>query len=275
VGFVRGRSHVKRVGHAGTLDPLATGVLPVCIGQATRVVEYLVDATKTYVADVTLGVVTDTYDAEGEVVASADASGVTREAIECALAAFRGGFEQVPPAFSAIKRNGVPLYKLARRGEDVVLQPRSVRVDRLDLLAWQPPLLRLEIDCAKGFYVRSLAHDLGAVLGVGGMLSGLVRTRVGAFDIDKAVGLEALTAALADGAWTELLLPPDEVLIDWQAAIVGAENERRLRSGRTAVFEPAPGAGERGRAYTLDGTFLAVLERLDSTSWRPQKVFDL
>jgi tRNA pseudouridine55 synthase len=109
VGFVRGRSRVKRVGHAGTLDPLATGVLPVCIGQATRVVEYLVDATKTYVADVTLGVVTDTYDAEGEVVASADASGVTREAIDGALEAFRGGFEQVPPAYSDIKRNGVPL----------------------------------------------------------------------------------------------------------------------------------------------------------------------
>jgi tRNA pseudouridine55 synthase len=132
--------------------------------------------------------------------------------------------------------------------------------------------LTLEIDCSKGFYVRSLAHDLGARLGVGGMLSGLVRKRVGPFHLDDAVGIETLRAELEDGTWSERLFAPDEVLLDWQAAIVGETNEKRLRNGQQALIEAALSAGERCRAYTTGGDFLAVLQRSDG-AWRPEKVF--
>ena len=145
---------MKRVGHTGTLDPAASGVLPLCMGQATRLAEYLSDADKTYVADVQLGVETDTYDADGEVVARADASGITLGDIEAVLPRFRGAFEQTPPMYSAIKRDGVPLYKLARAGQTIDLPTRSVFVEGLRVLSYEAPKLRLEIDCAKGFYVR-------------------------------------------------------------------------------------------------------------------------
>ena len=192
VAFVRKQTGVRRVGHAGTLDPAATGVLPVCLGQATRVVEYLVDATKTYVATVRLGRVTDTYDADGAVQSEADASGVSREAVEAALDRFRGLIEQRPPPFSALKRDGVPLYKLARAGQAAEAAPRRVTIYRLDITKYEPPLLSLEIECGKGTYVRSLAHDLGASLGVGGSLASLVRTRVGPFALADAIDIEAL-----------------------------------------------------------------------------------
>jgi tRNA pseudouridine55 synthase len=279
---VRRRSGVKRVGHAGTLDPMATGVLPLCLGQATRVIEYLVDATKTYVAEVTLGIETNTYDADGEVIARHDASQITRDAIEAALGPFRGEFVQTAPAFSAIKREGVPLYKLARRGDAVEPPKRRVRADRLDVKSVRPELVEgqatvvvvLEIDCSKGFYVRSLAHDLGATLGVGGMLSGLVRTRVGSFRIADAVDIETLRAELEDGSWTERLFAADEVILDWQAAIMGASNEKRLRNGQQAQFEALANArSDRCRAYTLGGDFLAVLHRDGEGAWRPEKVF--
>jgi tRNA pseudouridine55 synthase len=275
VGFVRKRSGVRRVGHAGTLDPAATGVLPVLLGPATRLTEYLVDATKTYVATIELGVETDTYDAEGEVIAR-NASGVSRGAIEAALAQFRGEIEQVPPAYSAIKRQGVPLYKLARRGEAVDLLPRRVVVQQLDINSYSPPLIELEIECSKGFYVRSLAHDLGAALGVGGSLTGLVRTRVGTFAISDAVDIETLTATFEAGTWQELLYAPDEVLLGWRAAIVGADNQRRLIQGQRATFEhtnTAINEGDLCRAYTLGGDFLAVLRATSDTDWRPEKVF--
>ena len=273
VAFVRRRSGVRRVGHAGTLDPLATGVLPVCIGQATRFIEYLVDSTKTYVADVTLGVETNTYDAEGEVLQRRDTSGVTEAGIEAALERFRGEIEQTPPAYSAIKRDGVPLYKLARRGEEVTVEPRRVRVDRLALTSCEPPLLRLEVDCSKGFYVRSLAHDIGGALGVGGMLSGLRRTRVGDFGIEDATGIDALGAAFEAGTWTELLRPPDELLLRWQAAILCEDSSRRLRNGQRVRLQPLRAAtNDRCRAYSSGGDFLGVLAAVEAGVWRPEKI---
>jgi tRNA pseudouridine55 synthase len=138
-------------------------VLPILLGQATRLAEYLVDATKTYLATVQLGLETDTYDLDGEVVSRSDSSGVILTDIEAALTAFRGEFEQIPPAFSAIKRNGVPMYKLARAGEKVTLEPRRVGVERLEIRSYELLPFSGEIDCAKGFYVRSLAHDIGGV----------------------------------------------------------------------------------------------------------------
>jgi tRNA pseudouridine55 synthase len=277
VRFVRGHSRQKRVGHAGTLDPAASGVLPLLVGRATRLTEYLVDTTKEYVAEVELGVVTDTYDAEGEVVAHADASSVSEAAVRDALEAFRGEIMQAPPVYSAIKREGVPLYKRARRGEDVRAEPRRVRVQELDIISYAAPNLQLRIVCGKGFYVRSLAHDLGSALGVGGRLTGLVRRRVGAFRIEDAVDIETLRGEFEDGTWTDRLIAPDEVLLTWRAAILGDEGAENLLHGRETAIQPAEGvhvaSGDLCRAYSHTGDFLAILRCQDATTWRPEKVF--
>ena len=278
VRFVRGRCGERRVGHAGTLDPAATGVLPILIGQATRLTEYLFDATKTYEATIALGVETDTYDAEGDVVARSDASGVTEAVVSEALVAFAGDIEQAPPVYSALKRDGVPLYKRARRGEDLRTAPRPVRVEQLDIIRYEPPLLQIRIVCGKGFYVRSLAHDLGARLGVGGMLAGLVRSRVGGFRLQDAVDVETLRAEFEDGSWRARLIAPDEILLRWRAAIVGSDNTQRLLHGREATLEPAQpvvatATGDLCRAYSLQGDFLAVLRCQGAHTWRPEKVF--
>jgi tRNA pseudouridine55 synthase len=277
VKYVRGRCGEKRVGHAGTLDPAATGVLPLLLGSATRLTEYLVDTTKTYEATIELGTVTDTYDADGEVLSRTDASGITRQAIEAALEAFRGEIMQAPPAYSAIKRAGVPLYRMARRGEEVTLEPRPVFVESVDMIEYEAPELRLRVSCGKGFYVRSLAHDLGAALGVGGCLTNLVRTRVGSFAIEEAVGMDTLRTELESGAWRHRIWAPDEVLLSWRATILGDENATRLRNGLNALVIPRDGVevgeGDVCRAYTADGDFLAVMRALDGERWRPEKVF--
>jgi tRNA pseudouridine55 synthase len=264
------------VGHTGTLDPAATGVLPICLGQATRLAEYVSEADKTYIADILLGVETDTYDADGEVVWTKDASGITEDDVRRALRRFEGEFDQTPPAFSAIKRQGVPAYKLARRGETPDLPARRVRVDRIDVLAFEPPHVRIEISCAKGFYVRSLAHDVGAALGVGASLSGLVRTRVGSLDIERSVTLDALRQEVEGGTWQRHLWAMDEVLLHWQALILGDENEARLRHGRPVAVteERRVSASAPCRAYSLDGDFLAVVRR-EGEGWRPEKVFSV
>jgi tRNA pseudouridine55 synthase len=277
VKFVRGRCGERRVGHAGTLDPAATGVLPVMIGHATRLTEYLVDATKTYEATIELGLETDTYDAEGDIVNRRDASGASETDLRGALEAFRGEIMQSPPVYSALKQDGVPLYKRARRGETVRAAPRPVRVEELDITSYECPVLRLRVTCGKGFYVRSLAHDLGEALGVGGSLTGLVRTRVGAFRLDGAVDIETLRGELATGDWRERLWSPDEVLLGWRTAILGEENAGRVAKGQRASVQQLPGvavaAGERCRAYDEGGGFLAILRHESAGNWRPEKVF--
>jgi len=263
VRFVRARSRERHVGHAGTLDPAATGVLPVLLGNATRLTEYLVDGRKGYRARIELGVETDTYDRDGTVVATRDASRVLLEDVRAALMEFEGEIDQRPPAFSAIKREGEPLYKAARRGEAVAPAPRRVAVHKLDIISFEPPFVSVAVECGKGFYVRSLAHDLGQALGVGGTLAGLVRTRVGPFRLEGALGIEALRRAFEDGTWQEALIAADEVLIGWRAAILGPENEANMRHGRTARIRWQPGVraipGELCRAYSAGGDFLGIL----------------
>ena len=274
MAFVRGRSGERRVGHAGTLDPFAEGVLPVCLGQATRVVEYLMDAHKTYRAVVRLGRETDTYDRTGATIAEGDAAAVRRKDFEMALRDFEGEIEQVPPPFSALKRDGVPLYKLARAGQPVVAPPRRVNIFRIEATSFEPPLAGFEVECGKGTYIRSLAHDLGRVLGVGGCLETLVRTRVGPFSIDRAVGVETLREEFESGTWRERLMALDEVLLEWPAAVLGPDNERRARTGIAAeLAELRPSPGGRLRAYSCAGDFVAVMRREAPGRWRPEKVF--
>lgn len=281
VAFVRRKSGVKRVGHVGTLDPAAEGVLVVCLGRATRVAEYFLDTRKSYRARIRLGVATDTYDADGAVVRTVDASSVTREAVEKALGSFRGVIEQRPPMFSALKRAGVPLYRHARAGRDVELETRRVEVYRLELVEFAAGALTLEIECGRGFYVRSLAHDLGETLGCGAHLEALVRTGLGSFRVESAVDVEALRGAFEDGTWTELLLPIDSVLLHWRAAIVGEGNAANARSGRALDLSPVDegrvrslAAGTPCRAYSLDGRLIALLEYAGDALWRPAKVLE-
>ena len=170
--------------------------MPVCVGRATRVIEYLVDSTKAYRTEVELGLETDTYDASGSVVRREDSSGSEREELEAALALGRGAIRQTPPMFSAIKRGGTPLYRLARAGVTVERVPRDVEVISLHLLSWEPPVATLEIECSKGTYIRSIAHDLGAELGSGAILRDLVRVRCGPFHLEDAVGVSRLEEAL-------------------------------------------------------------------------------
>jgi tRNA pseudouridine55 synthase len=275
VSLVRRLTGEKRVGHAGTLDPMASGVLPVCIGQATRLVEYMMDTTKTYRAEIELGITTDTYDAEGKVTQKTDAFHINREQVEMALGTFRGEITQIPPAYSAVKYNGKPSYKLARAGITVVPRKRLVRIDRIAVIDWQLPVFTLGIDCGKGTYIRSLAHDLGQILGCGAYLKNLVRLRYGIFDIADATTPAELEEAFQVGYWERLLYPMDSVLTRLPAVVIGEENERAICSGNAVTLDGCS-PGDLYRAYNQCGNLLAVL-RFDTERrlWQPEKVFGM
>jgi tRNA pseudouridine55 synthase len=277
VARVRRLCGQKRVGHAGTLDPLATGVLPICLGPATRLVEYLADAGKEYRARVYLGAISPTYDGEGPVtpqIADPALLPVT-DTVLAALAAFRGPQQQLPPMHSAVQQGGKRLYELARSGIEVERRPRAVTIYRLELVAYTPPQLVLDVACSKGTYIRSLAHDLGAALGCGAYLAGLVRTRHGPFGLADAITLDGLEQAVAAGRLHEVLRPADVLVADWLRVDVAADAARRLAQGQPLDYPPPAGnAPRRLRVYGPDGTFLAlVLWEEEKAHWHPAKVF--
>jgi tRNA pseudouridine55 synthase len=275
------RSGVRRVGHTGTLDPAATGVLLVCLGFATRLSEYAMELPKTYRAEVRLGVVTDTFDAFGVPVSEADPSCVTQEQVEETLSAFLGETEQVPPLFSAIKHAGEPLYRYARSRREVQPRPRRVTIHRLQLLDFRPPLVTIELECGKGTYVRSLAHDLGQRLGCGAHLAALVRLRVGPFALEDACPLPRLEQAFDEDRWREFLLPPDAALAHWPRIDLTEEQATAVRYGQALAaaglalsppHEPADGA--LARAHGPEGGLLAVVRyEGQARVWHPTKVF--
>ena len=267
----------KRVGHAGTLDPIATGVIPVCIGQATRVTEYLNDGRKEYEAQIELGVTTDTYDAMGEVLSRCDPGDLSEGDILTELKSFEGSIEQVPPMYSALKKDGKRLYELARAGIEVEREPRRVQVYDINLLELKGHVVRVLVTCGKGFYMRSLAFDLGQALGCGGHLKSLIRTKSGPFKVEEAISLEDAEDAFSSSDWPDMLNPPDVVLSSMRATIVGSKIEDMVRNGRAlpqGLRIPNGRANEKCRAYSVDGRFIAILT-FDATlaSWRPEKVF--
>jgi len=262
----------KRIGHGGTLDPLASGVLPLFLGRATRLVEYLHEYPKTYLANITLGIATDTYDAEGRVVATVDVARITREAIIQALSQFEGVITQTPPSYSAIKRHGQPLYALARKGLVLEANPRQVTISRLAIVDFQPPLLTLEIECGTGTYIRSLANDLGRELGVGAHLANLVRTSYGPFCINDAVSPSQMAVAAEQGKVSAFMQPPDVVLASWLAVTLTEEQEKIIGFGQQLSIEA--GEAKRLRAYGHDGRLIALLVLDDMAgAWKPSKVF--
>ncbi len=271
----------QKVGHGGTMDPLARGVLPICFGQATRLMDYLVDGPKRYLVEVRLGVTTATYDAEGEVVKTGDVGGVTRQMIETTLQSFIGAIAQTPPMYSAVKVDGQRLYKLARAGIEVEREARPVDIYNIRVLDFASPTLVLDVDSGRGVYMRSLAHDLGEALGCGGHVTDLVRLYCGGFRAEEAVTLEQLEQANAsdpDG-WRQHLRPIDWVLRDLKSIAVGPQAEKYLRNGQSInLGQPAVDAGylEAFRAYSSDGRFLALV-RFDrpANAWQPIKVFQI
>jgi tRNA pseudouridine55 synthase len=270
VSLVRRATKIRQVGHAGTLDPMATGVLVVCLGQATRVSEYLLGHDKAYRATIRLGVETNTYDADGEIVATREVQ-VDRIEVERALARFVGGIQQVPPMYSALKRNGQKLYELARQGIEIERAARSVIVHSIELRDYQAPDAIIDVQCSAGTYIRSIAHDLGAVLDVGGHLIELRRTASGPFAIDQAISLKAFEAAAHDDRWHTHLRAIDEALSDWPLVVIGESDRARALNG--APIFSLKLAGTHCRAHDEDGNLIALLV-LDQKKhwWRAEKV---
>ena len=274
VAAVRKAANVSRVGHAGTLDPMATGVLLVCIGQGVRVTEYLIDHDKKYRARVRLGIETDSYDATGKVVAQRDVI-VTREQISDTLKSFVGKIEQMPPAFSAIKKDGVPHYKLARRGEQVETIARPVEIFSIELCEANIPEVEFDVHCSKGTYIRSLAHDLGEKLGCGAHLTALRRTAVAQFSINDAISLDQLREAFANGYAEKYLGPLDEALLQFEAIVVDDTTQKQIEQG-IALHCGAEYTTPLLRAYSASGECVALLERGNAPDvWKPRKVFSI
>ncbi|MFN8590465.1 MAG: tRNA pseudouridine(55) synthase TruB [Thermomicrobiales bacterium] len=261
----------KRIGHAGTLDPAATGVLPLAVGLATKTLEYLTDATKTYLADITFGVETDSHDGDGRVTRIADPATVSEARVREALTRFLGAGTQIPPMHAAIKIGGQKLYELARRGEEIERAPRPVTLFRLDLVAWDPPVATVLVDCSKGTYVRSLARDLGAVLGPGAYLSRLVRLRSGPFHLCQAITLGELAESPLPWSWPWLAVHPDAPLLEWPALLLDDAATRLWRQG-TPIPDPLPTTGSI-RVYDCHGSWLgAGHAAADGAAWQPAKV---
>lgn len=271
VARVRKITGQKKVGHAGTLDPLATGVLLLCLGQATRVAEYLAASDKVYLARLCLGISTDTYDAEGQITSQSEVT-VSHTQVEQALRAFTGIQEQTPPMYSAVKHGGVPLYRLARRGKVVPRRARKVEIHDIQLLTWDPPELEIEVRCSKGTYIRSLVHDFGQRLGCGAHLVSLMRVASGQFRVEDAITLEELEQACARGTVASLLHPLDMAVEPFPAVTVDLATEHRIVSGQRVRLSNVM-EGPLCRAYATDGRLLALLRLDEEGMWQPHKVF--
>jgi len=263
----------KKAGHTGSLDPLASGLLPICLGEATKLSGLLLDADKAYRFTCRLGVTTATGDAEGEVLATRPVGALSRERIEAALRGFIGPIRQLPPMYSAVKRAGQPLYKLARQGIEVERTPREVTVRELRLVRQDAEELEFELRCSKGTYVRALAADLGEALGCGAHVSALRRTAVEPYDADRMVALEALREAAEQGlaALDRWLLPPDSAVAGLPAVSVSGDAAFYVRQGQPVLVPRAPTRG-RVRLYEGERRFLGIGEILDDGRVAPRRL---
>lgn len=281
VARIRKRLHRNaKVGHAGTLDPMATGVLIICVGQATRLAEWVTNENKRYQAEITLGIETATYDALGDIVAEKPVTIAQRD-VEVALNLFRGTVVQRPPAFSAIKVDGERLYKLARRGEEVEAPERTITIESLQLLSCDLPRVSIDVMCSKGTYIRSIAHDLGVALGTGGHLSGLRRLSSGRFKIEDAHPLDEILTAIEEKTIESWVLPLADGVHEMARLMVDPGVAAELRFGRPwhlndRGLEPTTVDRHRdgmlARAHDDADRLVAVVE-FRKASWWPVKVF--
>ncbi len=273
VARVRGVVGERRVGHAGTLDPAAVGVLPVAVGLATRTVEYLAGASKAYRAWITFGVTTDSADRDGIVTSVTDTSHLELNDISGALNAFRGNILQRPPMHSAVQVGGKRLYELARAGVEIDVEPRSVTVEDLRIIDWRSPELCLDVECSKGTYIRSLARDLGVAVGTGAYLSHLVRTRSGPFGIDDALTFDELERLLGETSWSQVAYHPDWAMRDLSAIVLGHRESIEWGQGKAIGLETLDGVTPVIRAYDAHGRWLGAGQcDPDTVTVKPVKV---
>lgn len=276
VQAIRNGTGLRRAGHTGTLDPRASGVLVILVGPAVRLSEYVSASDKRYQAIIRLGGSTDTFDAEGKVTPSKDPVNVTESQFEEALKTFIGEIEQTPPPYSAVKVQGRKAYEMARQGEEVELAPRKITVHHLEVLEWAPPEVVIDVHCSSGTYVRSLANDLGVMLGCGGYLVGLRRTKSGRFSLRDSVPLRKLQEAFAAGNWYQYLIPAAEALGDWTSLELNPDEVEAIRHGhRIKVVDDL--SAEMVCGISTQGELVAILEVFvtedGSREWQPKKVF--
>lgn len=268
--------NAAKAGHTGSLDPLATGVLPICFGEATKFSQYVLDADKGYDATIRLGVGTDTLDAEGEELARADASHINREQVEAAIARLRGPLSQLPPMYSALKRDGQPLYKLARQGLEVERKPRAVVIHRMacdDFREGETAEADVSIGCSKGTYVRSLAESLGELLGVPAHVSALRRTEAGPYQLSGSITLEQLRVIAGQGEATldSVLAPMDTPLMSLNRVELGESASFYLKQGQPVLVPNGPRDG-MVRVYSGGDSFLGIGEMLEDGRVAPRRL---
>ncbi|MGN0307691.1 MAG: tRNA pseudouridine(55) synthase TruB [Lachnospiraceae bacterium] len=288
VAKLRGIIGQKKIGHTGTLDPEAVGVLPVCLGSATRACDFLTQKDKEYIADVRLGITTDTQDITGRVLKKCKVE-VTASQVEAAIQGFSGDYEQIPPMYSALKVNGKKLYELAREGKEIERKARKVHIREIEILKMELPCFTIRVNCSKGTYIRTLCHDLGEKLGCGAVMESLQRTRSGIFTKETALTLEQVEQLMKEGRkagkenpLSEVLIPVDKVFIHYPALKLKPEMERLIKNGnafeKKHLLTPLPPEnrteGSRYRVYIENNIFMGIYEyRIKENRFCPVKMF--
>lgn len=262
VAKLRGILHMKKIGHTGTLDPDAEGVLPVALGKATRLVDMITDKEKTYEAVMRLGVITDTQDMSGTVLSQTTELSVTEEELCIVVSSFVGDYMQVPPMYSALKVNGKKLYELAREGKTVERKPRPVHFYEIEILDISFPLVRFRVTCSKGTYIRTLCHDIGEKLGCGAAMESLLRTKVGRFTLDDAITLAQTEEAVQEGTIESKILGIEEILAEYPRVCCTKEGDRLLANGNPLVQALVDAQEKKGwiRMCSSEGSFSGVYQ---------------
>ena len=262
VAKLRGILHMKKIGHTGTLDPDAEGVLPVALGKATRLVDMITDKEKTYEAVMRLGVVTDTQDMSGTVLSQTTELSVTEEELCTVVSSFVGDYMQVPPMYSALKVNGKKLYELAREGKTVERKPRPVHFYEIEILDISFPLVHFRVTCSKGTYIRTLCHDIGEKLGCGAAMESLLRTKVGRFTLDDAITLAQTEEAVKEGTIESKILGIEEILAEYPRVCCTKEGDRLLANGNPLVQALVDAQEKKGwiRMCSSEGSFSGVYQ---------------
>ena len=262
VAKVRGILKQKKVGHTGTLDPDATGVLPVCLGSGTKLCDMLHDQSKEYVASLRLGIVTDTQDISGEVIQTAETAHVTEEEVREVITSFLGDYWQIPPMYSAKKVNGKKLYELAREGKEIERKPSLIQMSEIEILEMNLPDIKIRIHCSKGSYIRTLCHDIGAKLQVGAVMTSLIRTRAGQFLLKDSITLKQLEELRDRGEVLSYVIPTDQAFLEYQAVYVKSEYMKLLENGNglpeNSVEEGTFMEDEKVRVYNYEKKFFGL-----------------
>lgn len=266
--------NAAKAGHTGSLDPLATGLLPLCLGEATKVSGFLLDADKSYLATIKLGIKTSSADAEGEVIETRPVESYSNKQIQSAIDLFIGDIEQIPPMHSALKVDGQPLYKLAHQGKSIERKARSVHIYNIEILRFEGDELEIEVECSKGTYIRTLAEDIGEKLGCGAHLSALRRTSSGPFHLEHSVRLEELEALKETGfeKMDEFLMPAEDALEDWESLNLSDDAAFYISRGQAVQVPNAPTSG-LVRLFSDEKGFLGIGEILDDGRVTPRRLF--